>query len=147
MSTDPGPIRFPIEAGHVMQFRRALGEPDVGLESDAVPPLIFVMAADHYDPDYPRRPSPRRTWPPPSLASGGGGAGFHAEQIFEYHRHPRIGETLTAQSRPGRTWDKVGARGGRLHFTETVTEYRDDAGELVVTASWIGVATEKKPEQ
>ncbi len=139
-------IRFPVEAGHVMQFRRALGEYDAALDPTATPPLIFLMASDHFDPDYPRRPSPRRQWPPASLASGGG-AGFHAEQIFEYHRHPRIGEVLTATSHPGRTWEKVGSRGGRLRFTETVTEYRDEDGELVVTASWIGVATEKRPDQ
>jgi hypothetical protein len=134
-------VRVPVEAGHVMQFRRALGEHDASLDATATPPLTFLMAADHFDPTYPRRPGTGRPWPPASVATGTG-SGFHAEQIFEYHRHPCIGEVLVAESTRGRIWDKVGTRGGRLHFEETVTEYRDEHGEPVVTARWITVATE-----
>lgn len=137
-------IRFPIEAGHVMQFRRALGEDDAPLDPAVVPPLTFAMASDHFDPDYSRRPGSGRPWPPPSVATGGA-AGFHAEQIFEYHRHPRIGEVLNATVRPGRQWAKEGRRGGHLQFEETITEYRDDDDQLVITARWITVATEMKP--
>jgi hypothetical protein len=78
-------------------------------------------------------------------APAAGGAGFHAEQAFEYHRHPRAGEELFATVLPGRTWEKEGRRAGRLEFHETVTEYRDSAGELVVTATWVSVSTERLP--
>ena len=32
---------------------------------------------------------------------------------------------------------------GKLLFSEMITEYRDEAGELVVTAAGVGVRTEK----
>ena len=54
---------------------------------------------------------------------------------------------LTATTKPGETWEKQGRRGGKLVFTESVTEYRDQDGELVVTAKGLGVRTEKTVEQ
>ena len=50
---------------------------------------------------------------------------------------------LTATVKPGRTWEKEGRRAGKLLFAETVTEYRDQSGELVVTARSVGVRTER----
>ncbi|MCU1380891.1 MAG: putative dehydrogenase [Acidimicrobiales bacterium] len=139
-------FRVPVEAGHILQFRRAVGQLDAALADDAVAPPTYLMAADHFAPDYERRPQAGRPWPGPVVAPAGGGGGFHAEQVFEYHRHVRAGDVLTATVRPGRTWEKAGRRGGRLEFHETVTEYRDAAGELVVTATWVSVATERIPE-
>ena len=138
-------FRVPVEAGHILQFRRAVGDLDAALEDGAVAPPTFLMAADHFDEDYVRRPRRGRPWPGAVNAPTGGGAGFHAEQVFEYHRHPRAGEELYATVRPGRTWSKEGRRAGRLEFHETVTEYRDAAGELVVTATWVSVSTERLP--
>jgi acyl dehydratase len=79
--------------------------------------------------------------------SGGGGGGLHAEQRFEYHRPLRAGDVLRASSQPGRSWEKQGRRGGTLVFAEYVTEYHDQDGELVVTATMVGVRTEKVPTQ
>ena len=76
----------------------------------------------------------------------GGAVGFHAEQVFEYHRPPRPGDVLTATVREGRTWQKDGRRGGRLRFSETVTEYVDQEGAPVVTATWVSVSTERMPD-
>ena len=50
---------------------------------------------------------------------------------------------LTADVRPGEPWEKEGKRAGKLVFSETITEYRDQSGELVVTARGVGVRTEK----
>ena len=138
-------LRVPVEAGHILQFRRAIGELDATLDDGAVAPPTFLMAADHFDDSYARRPHLGQPWPGAVNAPAGGGAGFHAEQVFEYHRHPRAGEELFATVRPGRTWGKDGRRGGRLEFHETVTEYRDGNGELVVTATWVSVSTERVP--
>jgi acyl-CoA thioesterase FadM len=83
-------------------------------------------------------------------SSGGRGAaagGLHAEQHFEYHRPLRPGDVLTAKTRRGDSWEKEGRRGGKLLFSESVTEYRDQNGELVVTARSIGVRTERVIEQ
>jgi hypothetical protein len=52
-----------------------------------------------------------------------------------------VGEVLFATWRAGQEWDKQG-RSGRLHFREQITEFRDEAGELVVTARSVGVRRE-----
>ena len=138
--------RVPVEAAQLLQFARAVGDLDAAYEEDAVAPPTFLMAADHFDPEYSRRPRAGRPWlTEPSLLPTDGSAGFHAEQTFEYHRHPRAGDVLTATVRPGRTWEKAGRRGGRLRFTETVTEYTDVDGAPVVTATWVSVTTERVP--
>jgi hypothetical protein len=80
-------------------------------------------------------------------SSGGGGTGLHAEQHYEYHRHPKAGDVLIATVKPGQTWEKQGRRSGKLIFTETITEYRDQKGELVVTARGVGVRTERPVDQ
>jgi len=148
--------RFPVEAGHMALFARSLGDTHPQhtdpFADDLVAAPTFTQAADHYDPDYDRRPHPGEDWygsgrepigkaPPPGE---GGGLGFHAEQEFEYHQPVVPGEILTASVSPGRRWEKQGRRGGNLTFTETVTEFRNEAGELVVTARFIGVGTEKQ---
>jgi acyl dehydratase len=64
--------RFPIEAGHVMAFARAVGDfnpvyhdPDDAATVAAgglLAPPTFVQASAQYDPDYPLRPRPGVTW-------------------------------------------------------------------------------------
>ncbi len=76
-----------------------------------------------------------------------GGGGLHAEQRYVYHRHPKVGDILTAASRPGESWERVGRRSGKLVFRESITEYRDQNGELVVTATSVGVTTERPVDQ
>ena len=132
------------ETGHA-------GSPEARACGGVVAPPTFAQAADHFDPEYDRRPRPGEPW----FGSGredvgagvmpaGGVKGFHAEQEFAYHRPMRPGETLVATVRPGRTWEKQGRRGGALVFTETVTELRDESGELVLTARFVGVGTERQ---
>ena len=79
--------------------------------------------------------------------SGAAAGGLHAEQHFTYHRSLRTGDVLTATTKPGKTWEKQGKRAGKLVFSETITEYRDADGELVVTARGVGVRTERVIEQ
>ena len=54
---------------------------------------------------------------------------------------------LTAKDKQGKTWEKEGKRGGKLHFSESITEYYDQHGNLVVTARGVGVRTERVIEQ
>ena len=139
--------RFPVEAGHVLAFTRALGaaDPAGGLpqQGDPAPPT-FAIAGAQFDPDYPLRPRPCGPW----HGSGGGAGlvtqgagGLHAEQHFVYHRPIRVGDVLVPTTRPGQTWEKQG-RSGRLRFRERITEFRDEAGELVVTAVSVSVLRE-----
>jgi acyl dehydratase len=149
--------QFPVEAGHVLAFARAIGDTnpvyyspqgaaEAGLEGIVAPPT-FVQASSHFDPDYRLRPKIGEPWmgsasePTGTARNPSGGVGLHAEQRYRYHRPVRVGDVLTGTSRIGNTWDKQGRRGGLLHFTETVTEYRDQHGELVVTATTVGVIT------
>ena len=148
-------VQFPIEAGHVMLFRRAVGYPDADTSS-AVPPT-FVIASAQFDPDYPLRPKPGEPWSgsgknptgaTPSDDSDDDGSlarTLHAEQHFEYHRPIRIGETLTVTSEPGKTWEREG-RAGLLKFSERLTHYRDAEGNDVVTGRSVGVQVHPKPE-
>ena len=137
--------RFPVEAGHVLAFTRALGAADAELPvaGDVAPPT-FAIAGAQFDPDYPLRPRPGVPW----HGSGGdaglvteGAGGLHAEQHFVYHRPVRVGDVLTGASRPGQEWEKQG-RSGRLRFREQITEFRDQAGEFVVTARSVSVQRE-----
>jgi hypothetical protein len=136
--------RFPVEAGHVLMFARSLGaaDPQGGLPAPGDPaPPTFTNASAQFDPDYPLRPWPGAGW----HGSGGdagqvkeGAGGLHAEQHFTYHRPVRVGDVLSAVTRPGEEWEKQG-RSGRLVFREQITEFRDEAGELVVTARSVSV--------
>ena len=48
---------------------------------------------------------------------------------------------LTPSTQPGKSWTREGRRGGTMQFRESVTEWRDEAGELVVTTRSVGVTT------
>ena len=157
--------KFPIEASHIMMFARAIGDPNqVYYDEDyakttepgsIIAPPTFVQASAQFDPDYRLRPKIGQPWfgsgkeptgVPPDT-SGGGGGGLHAEQHYEYHRHIKPGDVLMPTVKPGETWEKQGRRSGKLIFTETITEYRDQNGELVITARGVGVRTERPVDQ
>ncbi|MGD8418392.1 MAG: MaoC family dehydratase N-terminal domain-containing protein [Pseudomonadales bacterium] len=159
--------RFPIEASHIMMFARSIGDDNQIYYDEAyakgtepgsiIAPPTFAQASAQFDPDYFLRPKidgqgwfgsgKNPTGAKPSGGSGGGGGGggggLHAEQHFEYHRHLKPGDVLTATTKPGKTWEKESKRAGKLMFSESVTEYRDQNGELVITATGVGVRTER----
>jgi acyl dehydratase len=162
--------RFPVEEGAILLFARAVGDPNP-IYSDAahaattevgglIGPPTFIQSSAQFDPDYPLRPKFGEPWfgsgrtptgrPAGGETGSGGGArrgtGLHAEQEYEYHRPVRPGDILTAETSQGKRWEKQG-RSGRLVFSETVTEYRDQKGELVVTARSVGVVTEAPVSQ
>ena len=153
--------RFPIEEGHIASFARSIGDANPAYYGpEAIAPPTFVQASAQWDPDYPLRPKIGGQWwgsgrePGGAAQFGGGqslggsgrGTGLHAEQHYEYHRPVRVGDVLTATTRAGETWEKEGRRAGKLVFSESITEYRDQNGELVVTARGVGVRTEKPVE-
>lgn len=157
--------KFPVEAGHIMMFARAIGDENrIYYDEDyakttavgsIIAPPTFAIASAQFDPDYPLRPKIGQPWfgsgkeptGVPRGGGGGGGGGLHAEQHFVYHRHPKPGDVLTATVKPGKTWEKEGRRAGKLVFSETITEYRDQNGELVITARSVGVRTERPVDQ
>ena len=158
--------RFAVEASHIMMFARAVGDGNpIYYDADyaattevggIIAPPTFAQASAQFDPDYPLRPKPGQVWfgsgkEPTGIkrekkegeGSGAAAGGLHAEQHFVYHRHLRPGDVLHAVIRPGKTYEKEGKRGGKLIFSETITEYYDADDQLVVTATGVGVRTEK----
>ena len=160
--------KFPVAASHIMMFARSVADGSQiyhdeeyakGSEVGAISaPPTFAQASAQFDPDYFLRPKLGEDWfgsgkEPTGIkressgGGGGGGGGLHAEQHFEYHRHLKPGDVLTGTNKPGKTWEKEGKRSGKLVFSETVTEYRDQNGELVITATGVGVRTERPVDQ
>ena len=163
--------KFTVEASHIMMFARSIGDGNpVYYDAEhakntepgsIIAPPTFAQASAQFDPDYGLRPKvdgdgwfgsggkpsgakPREGG---SSGGGGGGGGLHAEQRFIYHRHLKPGDVLSATGKPGKTWEKQGRRSGKLVFSESITEYRDQNGELVVTAIGVGVRTERPVDQ
>ena len=160
--------RFPVESAHIAMFARSINDPNpvyydaqyaASSEVGGIPaPPTFVQASAQFDPDYPLRPKFDQPWfgsgreatgivREPGSGGGGGSGGLHAEQHYEYHRPLLADDVLTARTRDGDRWEKQGRRGGSLQFSETITEYRNRAGELVVTARGVGVRTGQVVEQ
>ncbi len=165
--------RFPVEASHIMMFARAVGDTNpIYYDEEAakqtepggmIAPPTFVQASAQFDADYFLRPKIGERWfgsgknpsgsnaPEPEAPAegrgGGGGTGLHAEQHYEYHRQLRPGDVLHAVNKPGKTWEAEGRRAGKLHFSESITEYYDQNNELVITARSVGVRTERPVQQ
>jgi acyl dehydratase len=160
---------FPIEAGHIMMFARAVGDPnpvyhdaDKAKETEVggiVAPPTFIQASAQFNANYFLRPHIGQPWfgsgkEPTGIkraapaasggggGGGGGGVGLHAEQHFEYHRPIRPGDVLTPTSKEGKSWERTG-RSGHLQFSENITEWHDAEGNLVVTARGVGVRTSR----
>ena len=159
--------KFLIEASHIMMFARSIGDDnpvyhdeeyksESGCEGIIAPPT-FAQSSAQFDPDYFLRTKtggegwfgsgkePTGLKPSGSGGSGGGGAaaGLHAEQHFEYHLPLKAGDVLSATTKPGNSWEKESKRAGKLKFSESVTEYRNQDGDLVITATGVGVQTER----
>ncbi len=153
--------KFPVDLSAIMLFARSLGDirpeysdPD-SAEAKAiggvVTPPTFVQSSAHWDPNYFLDLTRPRKGPAPAHRGDGGGGGLgrglHAEQHYEYHHPIHAGDTLTVTQRPGEKWEKQGRRGGKLLFSESITEYHNQDGVLCVTARSVGVQTERAVDQ
>ena len=164
--------KFLIEASHIMMFAWSVGDPNpIYFDEDfakntncggIIPPPTFAQASAQFDPDYGLRPKIGEDWfgsgkeatglkpdnnPKKNEKKGAGVAmGLHAEQHFEYHKPVLAGDVLTATVKPGKSWEKDSKRAGKLKFSEGITEYRNQNGDLVITARGVGVQTEKPVE-
>ena len=157
---------FPVDRTAILNFAAAIGETNpiywdaasaAGTPlGDVIAPPTFGVAAAHWNPNFGLRGIrriPPRVEPPASEAkprSGGGGGlarVLHGEQRFQYHKPLQPGMKLVVTTRAGKTWEKEGKKGGKLKFSETITEYRDAGGELVLVATSVRVLTEKAVER
>ena len=159
-------FEFPVDRTQVMLFARSLldispeysdpNAPETKAHGGMIVPPTFVQCSAHWQPNYPldlTRPRPKGAEAPqhrgdrPGGGGGGLGRGLHAEQHYEYHHPIHVGDTLTVTTRPGNSWTKEGRRGGKLTFSETISEYRNEDGVLCVTATSVGVQTERAVDQ
>lgn len=154
---------FPVDASSILLFASALGETNPVYYDEeyakatplggVIAPPTFGISAAHWNPTYSLRgvrqiPAPKETKGKGGGESAGGDLArvLHGEQRFEYHRPLQPGMKLSVSNRPGKTWEKEGKRGGKLRFREAISEYRDEAGELVLTSTSVEIVTEKAVE-
>ncbi len=160
--------RFPVEAGHIMMFARAIGDPNPLYQGGVDPladrarmvaPPTFVEATIHYDPTFPYRPRNGEPWfgsaagpssglapEPAATGAKAGGTSMHAETRLEYLGVLHPGDILTVREGRGSSWQKDGSRGGKLWFSTSVSEFLRD-GELIVRSTMVVVSTESKVDQ
>jgi acyl dehydratase len=156
-------ITFPVEASHIMMFARAIGDTNTvyhdaaeakqGEAGGIIAPPTFPQAVAQFDPDYHLRPKPGQKWFGSAKEASGidgkppSSGALHAEQHYEYHRHIRPGDVLSVEIKQGKVWEKDSKRAGKLTFRERIVEYRDQNGELVITARGISVTPERPVDQ
>lgn len=146
-------ITFPIEAGHIVSFSRAIGESSPDFLEGRLAPPTFMEAVAQFDPEYRNRPTAGKPWIGSGAAASGiapedrPGPRMHAEQHYEYLRPVRPGDVLTAETQVGKSWEKQSARAGRLLFQEFVTEFRNQAGDIAVIARKIVMTPERAIER
>ena len=161
--SDDKTITFPVEATHILMFARAIGDysaehndAEAAKATEAggiVAPLTFPQSVAQFDPDYHLRLQPGKPWFGSGKTASGiegkpaSSGGLHAEQHFEYLRPLRPGDVLSVTVRDGDTWEKESKRAGKLMFSERITEYRDQSGDVVVRAKSVGVRTERPVSQ
>jgi len=106
-------VTFDIEPEHVEAFARSVGADP----ADGVPPTFATVYA-------------LGATAPQLFGDEEAAVDFahllHAEQEFEWHRHPRVGETVTSR---GRVASDVSRRGMRFISFETDTS--DASGEPI----------------
>ncbi len=133
-----------VERGKIREFARATRSRNPAYLDDPQPvcPPTFLQTSSFWAP-----------------ASGGGddllkalggdlSRALHGEQEFIFHGEPpRAGTILEVSSRAGDTWEKQGKRGGTLKFTQTITEFRDQQGNLVAEGKSTLIITERAPSE
>jgi hypothetical protein len=111
-----------IERGKVREFAKAMQSENPAYEGQGavIPPTFLATAA---------------LWAPPGRRADSGfdrARLLHGQQEFIFHGPvPRVGTALQARERVEKRYEKQGKRGGTMRFAVLVTEFRDDAGNLI----------------
>ena len=131
------PFEVIVELGKVREFARATrsDNPEYVERRDAVTPPTFLMAAHFW------RGPENSEWGPDGLDFTNV---LHGEQEFTFYGPPpHVGDRLIGQARVDRMYEKAGGRGGSMIFTDTVCEYRNEAGDLVAEVKSTNIRTSK----
>ena len=131
-----------VERGKVREFARATQSTSAAYRDDPAPPVppTFLMTMAF--------------WSPPEAGELWNQVGMdlrrllHGEQEFRFPKGPpRAGTQLTAKTRVESVTEKEGKRGGSMTFAVTVTEFRDESGEVVAEARSTAIETGRAPTQ
>ena len=135
------PFVMDIERGKIHEFARATQSehPDYFSGDSPVIPSTFLTTQFFWEALVPGS----NPW---DLVRMSQKRGMHAEQEYIFHGPPpRAGTRLFCTSRITDIYEKEGRRGGTLTFAVMVTEFRNEAGDLVAEAKLTGVETAKPP--
>lgn len=143
-----GKATITVERGPVTKFAESVTESSpiysdgkaaaaAGFDGIPAPPTYFFSSAAYWGAFPESQPADANPGSNPTMEIIGqlmakGGMVLHGEQAFTYHRPVVVGETLTSEGKvvdlyEKPTGDKV------MTFLVTENEYRDAAGELVLT--------------
>lgn len=118
-------------------YRNADAARDAGFADIPAPPTYFFSSAAYWGAFPEAQPADATPGRSPTMEIIGelmakGGMVLHGEQAFTYHRPVVVGETLHGEGKVVDIYEKP--TGDRvMTFLVTENEYRDEAGELVVT--------------
>jgi hypothetical protein len=131
-------FEIPIERGKIREFARAAQSRNPAYDGPgAVIPPTFLTTAGNFWSDG-ERPTADLGF---ELARV-----LHGEEEYEFFGPPpHAGQALTVTSRLGDQWEKEGKRGGVMRFAKLITEYRDEAGNLVAEQRTTVIETAKPP--
>jgi acyl dehydratase len=138
-----------IERGPVSNFAAVLkdanpvySDPRAAAEAgfDAIPvPPTYPFAMHHWGAFSDAQPEGAGGMHPMVEAIGelmkNGGLILHGEQEFVYHRQPVVGDVLSASGSVRDVYEKTSSSGKTMTFIVTDTEWRDEAGNPVVTTT------------
>jgi hypothetical protein len=134
VGTTGEPFVMDLEAGKVREFARAVHSRSSEYLDDPSPvvPPTFLTTAFFW------QTGESDPWTAVAMDQS---RGLHAEQEFVFHGPPpRAGQRLVGTSRVTEVYEKQG-RNGTLTFAVMVTEFRDEDGTLVASATLTGVET------
>jgi hypothetical protein len=134
------PFRVVVEEGKVREFARAVKSANPAYVADGpqrTSPVTFLASSAFWQgPENSPWGDARLNW----------ARILHGEQEFVFPGPPPgAGTELTAESRIDRVYEKEGKRGGTMTFAEVVTEYRDDAGNVVAESRGTIIETSQAP--
>lgn len=131
-----------IEQGPVRAFATAIGDdPDryTGDGAPTPPTWPFVMSY------WGSMGAGGAAGLPVDKLRGPGRMILHGEQAFDFHRSPRVGETLTGTARISDVYEKD-TSSATMEFYVRETAWTDTAGDPVVTERFTMIVRAKKPE-
>ena len=129
-----------VERGKIREFARATMSANPDYLADEHPPVppTFLTTSSFWTP-----PEAAALWKEIDIDLR---RLLHGEQEYVFPKGPpRAGTKLTAQSRVESIYEKEGKRGGTMTFVVTVTDFTDDAGELVAQARSTAIETGRPP--